>query len=99
MKSENYALHQQIHADSISQPEQFWTEAAQGLVWNKPWDRVLDDSNAPLYSWFVGGELNTCYNAVDRHVEGEEESGLLLNMLALLQRRHTPLPIESYSLK
>ncbi|GAB6054392.1 propionyl-CoA synthetase [Magnetospira thiophila] len=54
---------------SLEDPEGFWGEAAEGIVWSKKWDRVLDDSNAPMYRWFVGGELNTCYNAVDRHVE------------------------------
>jgi len=38
-------------------------------VWTKPWEKVLDDSNAPYYEWFSGGELNTCYNALDRHCE------------------------------
>lgn len=42
--------------------------AADQIVWEKPYDQVLDRSNAPLYRWFKGGLLNTCYNAVDRHV-------------------------------
>ncbi len=50
-------------------PEGFWTEAAAGISWHRRWDRVLDESQAPLYRWFAGAELNTCYNAVDRHVE------------------------------
>ncbi|MBY5921338.1 propionyl-CoA synthetase [Ferrimonas balearica] len=50
-------------------PKGFWTEAAAGISWHRSWDRVLDTSNAPLYRWFSGAELNTCYNAVDRHVE------------------------------
>jgi propionyl-CoA synthetase len=54
---------------SIEDPEGFWADAAEGISWTRKWDRVLDDSNKPLYRWFVGGELNTCYNAVDRHVE------------------------------
>jgi len=59
----------EIHRRSIENPAEFWGEAAEGLVWERRWDRVLDDSNAPLYRWFAGGRLNTCYNAVDRHVE------------------------------
>ncbi len=55
---------------SIQDPEGFWGEAAASLSWYKKWDKVLDDSRAPFYRWFVGGELNTCYNALDRHVEG-----------------------------
>jgi len=46
----------------------FWAHAAKALHWDRPWDRVLDDRQAPLYRWFAGGELNTCYNAIDRHV-------------------------------
>ncbi len=55
---------------SITEPEAFWGEAASALHWDRPWDRVLDRSAAPLYRWFAGGELNTCFNAIDRHVLG-----------------------------
>ncbi|PKU26650.1 propionyl-CoA synthetase [Telmatospirillum siberiense] len=54
---------------SIENPAEFWAEAAREISWYKTWDRVLDDSNAPFYRWFSGGIVNTCYNAVDRHVE------------------------------
>ena len=54
---------------SIVSPEQFWAEAAAGIDWSKRWDRVLDETAAPIYRWFSGGRLNTCYNALDRHVE------------------------------
>jgi propionyl-CoA synthetase len=54
---------------SLTDPEGFWGEAAQEIDWYKPWDKVLDDSNPPFYRWFVGAECNTCYNALDRHVE------------------------------
>lgn len=59
----------QLHARSLSDPEGFWGQAAEEITWIKRWDKVLDDSNPPFYRWFQGGELNTCYNAVDRHVE------------------------------
>jgi propionyl-CoA synthetase len=58
-----------LYRASLETPDQFWAEAASGLDWSKGWDRVLDDSNAPYYEWFSGGELNTCYNALDRHCE------------------------------
>ena len=58
----------QIHRRSIENPTEFWGEAAEGIDWESRWDKVLDDSNAPLYRWFPGGRLNTCYNALDRHV-------------------------------
>jgi propionyl-CoA synthetase len=59
----------EVHAKSLADPDGFWGEAAQGIDWIKPWDKVLDSSDRPYYRWFTGGLLNTCYNAVDRHVE------------------------------
>jgi propionyl-CoA synthetase len=59
-----------IHESSIANPEEFWGEAAAAIDWDTKWQRVLDDSNAPFYRWFSGGRLNTCHNALDRHVEG-----------------------------
>ncbi|MDW7771529.1 MAG: propionyl-CoA synthetase [Desulfobulbaceae bacterium] len=53
---------------SIQDPEGFWSEAAEAIDWHKKWDTVLDRTDPPFYRWFSGGELNTCYNAVDRHV-------------------------------
>jgi propionyl-CoA synthetase len=55
---------------SLDEPEAFWAEAAAGIAWDEPWERVLDDSRAPLYRWFTGARLNTCHNALDRHVDG-----------------------------
>ena len=57
------------YQQSLSNPEDFWAEAAKAVNWDKTWDKVLDDSNAPIYRWFSGAKLNTCYNALDRHVE------------------------------
>ena len=53
---------------SLSDPEGFWGEIARGIDWDREWDTVLDKTAAPMYRWFSGGQLNTCYNAVDRHV-------------------------------
>ena len=58
-----------LYQRSLEKPEEFWAEAAAELVWDKPWDMVLNDSDAPFYEWFSGGEFNTCYNALDRHCE------------------------------
>ncbi|AFQ52200.1 propionyl-CoA synthetase [Burkholderia cepacia] len=69
MATQKPNIFDEMHTRSLTDPEGFWDEAAQGISWYKPWTKVLDDSNAPFYRWFVGGELNTCYNAVDRHVE------------------------------
>ncbi len=61
--------YQTQYNESIQHPDQFWARAAAKIDWYKPWDRVLDSSQAPFYHWFRGGELNTCYNCLDRHVE------------------------------
>jgi propionyl-CoA synthetase len=57
-----------IFRKSIEHPEEFWREAAKDIQWYTDYTRVLDDSNPPLYRWFTGGEINTCYNALDYHV-------------------------------
>jgi len=54
---------------SMKDPDGFWGKAAEDVHWYKKWDTVLDDSNKPFYRWFKGGEINTSYNALDRHVE------------------------------
>ena len=59
-----------VFEKSIKDPAAFWGEHAGAIDWYKPWQEVLSADNAPFYKWFTGGELNTCYNAVDRHVSG-----------------------------
>ena len=58
-----------VYTRWLNNPENFWAEAAEEVHWDKKWDTVLDDSRSPFYRWFPGGLLNTCYNALDRHVE------------------------------
>src|SRR5262252_6197272 len=53
---------------SLEGPEEFWADAAASIDWERHWDRVLDGSRPPFYRWFAGARLNTCWNAVDRHV-------------------------------
>jgi propionyl-CoA synthetase len=60
--------YQTAYERSLRDPEGFWAEAAGEISWYRRWDRVLDASRPPFVRWFPGGELNTCYNAVDRHV-------------------------------
>jgi propionyl-CoA synthetase len=57
------------HRLSIEHPEDFWAEAAEGIAWDRPCDHVLEKSAPLTYRWFAGGRLNTCFNALDRHVE------------------------------
>jgi acetyl-CoA synthetase len=58
-------------------PECF-TEYADMLTWDKPWDTVLDTSNAPFWKWFGGGKLNACYNCVDRHAAGNPDKTAII---------------------
>ncbi|XP_041071940.1 acyl-CoA synthetase short-chain family member 3, mitochondrial [Carcharodon carcharias] len=63
------ASYENAFRQSIEEPEKFWSECAQEISWFKPWQKTLDLSNPPFVRWFVDGELNVCYNALDRHVE------------------------------
>ncbi|WP_193173577.1 propionyl-CoA synthetase [Nisaea nitritireducens] len=58
-----------VYRHSLDDPEAFWGAAAEDIFWFKRWDKVLDDTNPPFYRWYAGGTTNTCYNALDRHVE------------------------------
>ncbi len=68
----------EIHRRSLAEPEAFWAEAAAAIDWDEPWQRVLDDSRAPLYRWFTGARLNTCHNVLDRHADGGRGDQLAL---------------------
>ncbi|MBN9423421.1 MAG: propionate--CoA ligase [Candidatus Accumulibacter sp. 66-26] len=57
----------EFHRQSIEQPDAFWGEQAKLIDWHKPYTQTLDFSRPPFAKWFVGGETNLCYNAVDRH--------------------------------
>ncbi|MEZ5443238.1 MAG: propionyl-CoA synthetase [Lysobacterales bacterium] len=64
---------------SLDDPEQFWGEAAQAIEWSSPYSRVLDREAKPVPRWFPDGELNSCHNAVDRHVAaGRGEQNALI---------------------
>ena len=60
--------YEETYRRSIDEPEKFWAEEAKAIHWHKPPQRILDYSNPPFRRWFVGGETNLCYNAVDRHL-------------------------------
>jgi propionyl-CoA synthetase len=68
----------EIYRRSLAEPEEFWAQAAAAIDWIEPWERVLDDSEAPFYRWFRGGLLNTCHNALDRHVDAGNGDRLAL---------------------
>ena len=72
------AKYQQFYRRSIDDPEGFWGEQAQLIHWHKPYGKVLDYSRPPFAKWFVGGETNLCYNAVDRHLKDRPEQNALI---------------------
>jgi len=63
------SIYEESYARSLQDPDGFWAAAAEDIYWDRRWDRVLDSSRAPFYRWFTGGRLNTCYNALDLHVD------------------------------
>ena len=64
------ARYEEVHRRSIADPEGFWREAASAVSWEQPpGERILDSSRPPFYRWFPDATLNTCFNALDRHVE------------------------------
>ncbi len=62
-------LYTEAYEKSMQSPNEFWGPVAEECHWYKKWDKVLDDSNKPFYRWFTGGEMNTCYNALDLHID------------------------------
>ena len=73
--SERY---QQFFRRSIEDKEAFWAEQAEDIYWHRRWDRVLDYDRPPFSRWFVGGETNTCYNCVDRHLEARGDQNAIV---------------------
>ncbi|KJZ25384.1 propionate-CoA ligase PrpE [Tritonibacter mobilis] len=59
----------EVYAQWKSDPEGFWMEAANAISWDKAPTKALSDLGGGLYEWFADTKVNTCYNAVDRHVE------------------------------
>lgn len=58
-----------LYRQALEDVETFWAKQAEELEWFQRWEKVLDDSEKPFYKWFVGGKINICYNAVDRHMK------------------------------
>jgi hypothetical protein len=62
---------------ALESRESFWAEQANAIHWRKPLTKVCDYSHPPFARWFVGGETNLCYNAVDRHLESRGNQPVL----------------------
>src|SRR6476659_5044856 len=60
----------EVHALSLADPEGFWAEAAREVDWIEPAKKIFDPSLGAYGRWFTGAVVNTCYNALDRHVAG-----------------------------
>jgi propionyl-CoA synthetase len=61
--------YEEAYTRSLRDPQGFWGAVAEDIYWERRWNRVLDDSRPPYYRWFAGGVLNTCYNALDLHID------------------------------
>ncbi|HMZ77738.1 MAG TPA: acetyl-coenzyme A synthetase N-terminal domain-containing protein, partial [Rhodocyclaceae bacterium] len=72
------ASYKEFHKRSIEDRDGFWGEQAQLIHWNKQPSQIYDFSNPPFVKWFVGGETNLCYNAVDRHAESHPDRKALV---------------------
>jgi acetyl-CoA synthetase len=70
--------YEEVYKRSLEDPEGFWGERAEELEWFQKWDKVLDDSDAPFYKWFVGGKTNIVHNAIDRHLKTHRKNKLAL---------------------
>ncbi len=71
-------MYQDQYRRSLDDPHGFWMEAAEAIDWFTKPTLVLDDSNPPFYRWFSDGELNTSFNALDRHVSGGRANQIAL---------------------
>ncbi len=70
--------YRETYASWQADPEAFWMQAAEAIDWVQPPSRALNDTRAPLYEWFTDARVNTCWNAVDRHVEAGRGSQLAI---------------------
>ncbi|AWM09874.1 MULTISPECIES: propionyl-CoA synthetase [Bradyrhizobium] len=70
MSIQGKSSYHEVHARSLADPEGFWAEAAKEIDWIEPPKTIFDPSQGTYGRWFTGGVVNTCYNALDRHVEG-----------------------------
>ena len=67
-----------LYKKSMEDPEAFWAEQAGELEWYEPWEKVLDEAEAPFYKWFVGAKTNIVHNALDRHAHTWRRNKLAL---------------------
>lgn len=78
-------------------PTEFWMKQAAAIDWFKPPSKTLDSSNKPFYRWFPDGELNMCYNALDRHLPHRAEQTAIAYDSAVVSatRKFEPVPLAA----
>lgn len=80
---------QAFHRRSIQDRDQFWRQEATGIHWEVPFTQVLDDSKLPFAKWFVGGQTNLCFNAVDRWLETRADQAALVWVSTEVEQEQT----------
>jgi propionyl-CoA synthetase len=93
MTTGRVSSYKEMHRLSILDREGFWAKEAKRIHWHKPFGKVLDYSKPPFAKWFVGGETNLCFNAVDRHLEDRGDQNALIWISTEVERT------ESYTYK
>src|SRR3569833_3748836 len=78
MNVQSYSRYHEVHARSLRDPEGFWAEAAREIDWIEPAKKIFDPSMGAYGRWFAGAVVNTCYNALDRHVANGRADQLAL---------------------
>ena len=74
----NYRSYDEAYNRSMDNPDGFWAAAAEAVSWVKKWDSVVSSPKPEFYSWFKGAQMNTCYNAIDRHIESGRKDQLAI---------------------
>jgi len=78
MRQKGFKTYEELYDWTIKNPQEFWAEQAEELEWYQKWNKVLDESHAPFYKWFVGGKVNIVNNALDRHTKTWRRNKLAL---------------------
>ena len=77
-RSKGFSSSDELYAWTLTNNEDFWTDMANQLEWFSPWEKVVDESNAPFYKWFTGAKTNIVHNAIDRHLKTWRKNKLAL---------------------
>jgi propionyl-CoA synthetase len=84
-----FTTYKDVHAHSLASPETFWADEAKRIDWVKPFHQVCDYTKPPFAKWFVGGETNLCYNAVDRHLVTRPDQAALVWISSEVEQTRT----------